>query len=106
MRNAVKIHFVLLKIQVKFWMNLKLEISMQPVCLLVFFLLFTLFYLKIKLKIDFLILLKEPYIKTAVLILHVTTETHSLFQKNLKTYHAWSCQNVCDVSQAILLFAI
>ena len=28
--------------------------------------------------------------------MHVTTETHSLLWKNLKKYHAWSCQNVCD----------
>ena len=35
----------LLKIQVKFYINLKLEISMRPVCLLMIFLLFTLLYL-------------------------------------------------------------
>ena len=37
--------FGLLKIQVKFMINLKLEISMRPVCLLMIFLLFTLLYL-------------------------------------------------------------
>ena len=37
--------FGLLKVQVKFMINLKLEISMRPVCLLMIFLLFTLLYL-------------------------------------------------------------
>ena len=45
MRDPVNIYFGLLKIQVKFWINLKLEISMRPVCLLMIFLLFTLLYL-------------------------------------------------------------
>ena len=45
MRDLVKIYFGLLKIQVKFWINLKLEISMRPVCLIMIFLLFTLLYL-------------------------------------------------------------
>ena len=45
MRDLVKIYFDLLKIQVKFWINLKLEMSMRPVCLLMIFLLFTLLYL-------------------------------------------------------------
>ena len=35
--DLVKIYFGLLKIQVKFWINLKLEISMRPVCLLTIF---------------------------------------------------------------------
>ena len=69
---------------------------MRPVCLLNdFFLLFTLLYLLIYLKINLLILLKEPSIEKALLILHVTTETHFLLQKNLKI----SCMvlsNVCD----------
>ena len=43
--RSSKIYFGLLKIQVKFWINLKLEISMQPVFLLIIFLLFTLLYL-------------------------------------------------------------
>ena len=45
MRDPVKTYFGLLKIQVKFLINLKLEISMRPVCLLMIFLLFTLLYL-------------------------------------------------------------
>ena len=45
MRDPVKIYFVLLEIQVKFWIILKLEISMRPVCLHIIFLLFTLLYL-------------------------------------------------------------
>ena len=45
MRDPVKTYFDLLKIQVKFKINLKLEISMRPVCPLMIFLLFTLRYL-------------------------------------------------------------
>ena len=37
MRDPVKTYFGLLKIQVKFLINLKLEISMRPVCLLMIF---------------------------------------------------------------------
>ena len=37
MRDPVKICIGLFKIQVKFWKNLKLEISMRPVCLLMIF---------------------------------------------------------------------
>ena len=45
MRDPVKTYFGRLKIQVIFKINLKLEISMRPVCLLMIFLLFTLLYL-------------------------------------------------------------
>ena len=44
MRDPVKTYFGLLKIQVKFLIKLKLEISMRPVCLLVICPLFTLLY--------------------------------------------------------------
>ena len=47
MSDPVKIYFGLYQIQVKFLINLKLEISMRPVCLLMIFLLFTLLYLTI-----------------------------------------------------------
>ena len=57
---------------------------MRPVCLLMIFLLFTLLYLIIKLKINLLILLKIPSREKALLTLHVVTEMHSLLQKNLK----------------------
>ena len=40
--------------------------------------------------------MKEPSREKALLTLHVMTEMHFLLQKNLKKYHAWSCQNVCD----------
>ena len=97
-----KIYFGLLKTQVKSWINFKQEISMRPVCLLMIFLLFTLLYLLISLKINLLILLKEPSIEKALLNLHVTTETHVLLKKNLKKYHALSCQNVCDALTFLL----
>ena len=29
-------------------------------------------------------------------------EMHFLLQKNLKKYHAWSCQNVCDAPTFLL----
>ena len=48
------------------------------------FLLFTLLYLIIKLKINLLILLKVPSREKALLTLHVVTEMHFLLQKNLK----------------------
>ena len=52
-------------------------------------------------KLNLLILLKEPSIENALLTLHVTTETHFYFAKP-KTYHAWSCQNVCDALTFLL----
>ena len=69
MRDPVKIYFNLLKIQVKFEINLKLDISMRLVCLLIY------------LKINVLILLKEPSIDETLLTLHVTIETHILLGK-------------------------
>ena len=30
------------------------------------------------------------------------SEMHFLLQKNLKKYHAWSCQNVCDALTFLL----
>ena len=75
---------------------------MRPVCLLMIFLLFTLLYLINQLKINLLVLLKEPSREKALLTLHVMTEMHFLLQKNLKKYHAWSCQNVCDALTFLL----
>ena len=75
---------------------------MRPVCLHMIFLLFTLLYLIIWLKINLLILLKEPSIEKAILTLHVTTETHFFTLEKPKKYHAWSCQNVCDALTFLL----
>ena len=75
---------------------------MRPVCLLMIFLLFTLLYLIILLKINLLILLKEPSREKALLTLHVVTEMHFLLQKKPKKYHAWSCQNVCNALTFLL----
>ena len=58
---------------------------MQPVCLLMIFLLLTLLYVIIELKIKLLILLKEPSREKALLTLHVMTEMHFSLQKNLKS---------------------
>ena len=59
--------------------NLKLEIAMRPVCLFLIFLLFTLLYLIIYLKINLLILLEKLSLEKALLTLHVTTDTHSFY---------------------------
>ena len=75
---------------------------MRPVCLLIIFLLFTLLYLIIRLKINLLILLKEPSREKALLTLHVMTEMHFLLQKTLQKYHAWPCRNVCDALTFLL----
>ena len=87
MRDPVKTYFGLLKIQVKFWINLKLEIAMRPVCLLMIFLLFTLLYLIILLKINLLILLKKPSREKAHLTLHVRQKCIFTSEKP-KNYHA------------------
>ena len=62
-------------------MNLQLEISTRPVCLHMLFLLFTILYLILRLKINLLILLKEPSTEKTLLTLHVTTETRLSLQK-------------------------
>ena len=59
MRDPVKTYFGLVETQVKFLINLKLEILMRPVCQLMIILLLKLLYLIIKLKIYELILLKN-----------------------------------------------
>ena len=81
MKDPVRTIFGLLKDQTKLQINLKLEISMRSVCLHVIYLLFTLVHLMIWLKINLLILLKEPSIEKALLTLHVTTETRFYFGK-------------------------
>ena len=53
-------------------------------------------------KINLLILLKEPSREKVLLTLHVMTELHFLLQKNPKKYHAWSSQNVCDALTFLL----
>ena len=59
---------------------------MRPVsnCLLMSFQLLTLHQLIIQLKINLLILLKEPSMEKALLTLHVTTETHFFTVEILK----------------------
>ena len=54
---------------------------MRPVCLLMIFLLFTLLNLIILLKINLLILFKEPLI---TFTLHLTTETHFFYFRKTK----------------------
>ena len=75
---------------------------MRPVCLLVIFLPFTLLYLIIYLKINLLILLKEPSREKALLTLHVMTEMQFLLRKKPKKCHAWSGQNVCNALTFLL----
>ena len=73
---------------------------MRPVCQHMIFLLFTLLYLIIKLKINLLILLKEPSREKALLTLHVHKCIFT--SEKPKKYHAWSCQNVCDALTFLL----
>ena len=48
-------------------------------------------------------LIERPSREKALLTLHVMTEMHFfLLQKNLKKYHAWSCQNVYDALTFLL----
>ena len=61
------------------------------------FLLFTLLYLIICLKINLLVLLKVSSIEKVHLTLHGNNRTAFSNSKTLEKYHTWSCQNVCDV---------
>ena len=49
-----------------------------------------------------MILLKEPTREKALLTLHVMTEMHFFTSEKPKTYHAWSCENVCDALTFLL----
>ena len=82
--------------------SLKLAISMQPVCPLMIFLLFTLLYLIILLKINLLILLKEPTSEKAILTLHVMTEMPVFTSENPKNIMHGSSQNVCEALTFLL----
>ena len=57
---------------------------MQPVCLHMIFLLFTLLYLIFCFKISLLIILKKPSIEKALLTLHITAETHFFTSEKTK----------------------
>ena len=81
MRDPVKIYFGLLKIQVKFWINLKLEISMRPVCLLMIFLLFTPHNL---IKDKLIDLIDRTFNREGSLYLACNDRNAILLQKNLK----------------------
>ena len=47
-------------------------------------------------------LIENTFQRKALLTLHVMTEMHFLLQKNLNTYHVWSCQNLCDALTFLL----
>ena len=102
MRDPVKIYFGLLKIQVKFWINLKLEISMRPVCLLMIFstLYPTLSHNLIKDK--FLDFIERTSNREGSPYLAGNDRNAVLLQKNTRKDHAWSCQNVCDALTFLL----
>ena len=57
---------------------------MRPVCLLMILLLVTLLNLIIRLKINVLILMKEPSRSKGLFIIHAMKEMHFLLRKNLK----------------------
>ena len=46
--------------------------------------------------------MKEPSREKALLTLHVVTQCIFYFEKNLKKYHAWSCQKICDALTFLL----
>ena len=96
MRHPVKTYFGLLKIQVKFLINLKLEISMRPVCLLMIFstLYTTLPHNLIKDKL--IDLIERTFQREGSPYLACNDRNAFLTSENSKKYHAWSCQNVCD----------
>ena len=96
MRDPVKNNFGLLKIQEKFKINLKLEISMRSVCLLMIFstLYTTLPHNLIK---DKLIDLSEKTFQREGSPYLACNDRNAFFtSEKSKKYHAWSCQNVCD----------
>ena len=102
MRDPVKIYFGLLKIQVKLWINLKLEISMRPVCLLMIFstLYTTLSHNLIKDKS--INLIERTFNREGSPYLTCNDRNAFYTLEKLKKYHAWSCQNVCDALTFLL----
>ena len=102
MRDPVKPYFGLLKIQVKFYINLKLEISMQPVCLLMIFLLFTLIYLIISLTNKLIDLIERTFQREGSPYLACNDRNAFFTSEKPKKYHAWSCQNICDALTFLL----
>ena len=101
-RDPVKIYLGLLKIQVKFWINLKLEISMRPVCLLTIF--STLYpTLPPNLITDKLLdFIERTSNREGSPYLACNVRNAVLLQKKTRKDHAWSCQNVCDALTFLL----
>ena len=70
---------------------------MRPVCLHVIFLLFTLLYLIICLK-----LIERTFNRKGSPYLACNDRTAFFTSEKPKTYHAWSCQNVFDALTFLL----
>ena len=101
MRDPVKHKFGLLKIQVKLKINLKLEISMRPVCLLKISTLCT--NLPHNLIKDKLIDLIKRTFQTEESLYLACNDRNAFFTlEKPKKYHAWSCQKVCDALTFLL----
>ena len=71
-------------------------VDTQISLILMIFLLFTLLYLIIQLKINLLILLKVPSREKGSPYLACSDSNAFFTSEKPKKYHAWSCQNVCD----------
>ena len=54
------------------------------------------------LKINLLIILKEPSKEKALITLHELTENAFYTSEQPKKYRVWSCQNVCDALTFLL----
>ena len=102
MGDPVKINFGLLKIQVKFWIKLKLEISIRPVCLLMISstLYTTLPHNLIKDKL--IDLIERTFNRDGSPYLACNDRNAPFTSEKPKKYHAWSCQIVCDALTFLL----
>ena len=69
---------------------------MQPVCLLMIFLLFTLLFTHNLIKDKLIDLIQRIFNREGSSYLACNDRNAFFTSKKPKNYHAWSCQNVCD----------
>ena len=102
MRVLVKTYFGLLKIQVKFYINVKLEISMRPNLSTQDF---STFYTTLPhnlIKDKLIDLIERTFQREGSPYLACNSRNAFLLRKTLKKYHAWSCQNVREALTFLL----
>ena len=75
---------------------------MRPVCLLMIFLLFTLLYLIIELKILSIDLIERTFQREGSPYLACNDRNAVFPSEKPKKYRAWSCQNLCDALTFLL----